>query len=147
MGRNVEDILRANGIELRDLTDEELDELAHAGVKGMRWGKRKKSPKSEKAPKVDVKSMSDDDLKKAINRLKLEREFKQLTTPEVSQGRKIVGEILKDVGKQHAKKYLNNELEKLLTPSGVSMATKLAVASAPKPGKQVMQFSKRPGFE
>ncbi len=145
MGRTVEDILRANGIELSELTEEEL---AHAGVKGMRWGKRKKksSSESEKEPKIDVKKMSDDDLKKAINRLKLEREFKQLTTPEVSQGRKIVGEILKDVGKAHAKKYLNNELEKLLTPSGVSMKTKLAVAAAPMPQRQVMQFAKRPGF-
>jgi len=147
MGRNVSDILRANGIRV---SDESLEEsLEHAGVKGMRWGKRKKksSSESESEPKPDVKKMSDDDLKKAINRLKLEREYKQLTTPEVSQGRKIVGEILKDVGKAHAKKYLNNELEKLLTPgNGVSMSTKLAVAAAPKPQRVVMQFAKRPGF-
>lgn len=139
MGRSATDILAQHGI---GLTEEELE---HAGVKGMKWGRRKKK-EAASVEKEKIKTMSDDELKAKINRLKLEKEYKTLTAPEISQGRKIVGEILKDVGKQHAKAYLNRELEKMLTPSGTKLATKLAVAAAPKPAKQVLQFSKRPGF-
>ena len=41
MGRSVVDILAEHGVKL---TDEELE---HSGVKGMRWGKRKKQDSSE----------------------------------------------------------------------------------------------------
>lgn len=139
MGRSATDILAKHGI---GLTEEELE---HAGTKGMKWGRRKKKVEAA-AEEAKVKSMSDDELKARINRIKLEKEYKKLTSPEISEGRKLVAEILKDVGKQQAKSYLNREIEKAITPSGVKLATKLAVAAAPKPAKQVMQFSKRPGF-
>ena len=90
--------------------------------------------------------MSDDDLKSAINRLKLEKEFKSLNAHEVSEGQKIAVDILKEIGKQQAKSYVNREIDKLVTPGGLKVGTKLAVAAAPKAKPVVMQFAKRPGF-
>lgn len=54
------------------------------------------------ARKVAVKNrrtMSDSDLKKRIERLKLEREFKNLTEDDIAPGRKYVSEILSASGK------------------------------------------------
>lgn len=141
MGRTVEDILTANGIGVED------DSLEHYGVKGMRWGRKRRAKKEAEAKaqaeRDAVKTMSDDDLKKKINRIKLEREYAKLTAPEVSAGRKIVGELLLEVGKQKAKNYLANDaaddIKGLLKSSAKAAIT-------PAPARQVMQFSKRPGF-
>ena len=162
MGRSASDILSKHGITLIP-----EDELAHYGVLGMRWGKRKNSDKSsssssdkktessskkDEAPKKpDVKKMSDDELRSAINRLKMEREFAQLTAPEVSQGRKIVGEILREVGKQQAKNFINSSIDSLVNPKE-DQSTKLlktALKAAPKvaPGPMKLTLAKRPGFE
>lgn len=158
MGRTVSDILGQHGITLSE------DELEHAGVKGMRWGRRKKKSSSESddadsgPPKPNVKTMSDDDLKAAINRIKLEREFTKLTAPEVNRGRKIVGELLLEVGKQQAKSYLNRQVEELLKDGLKSAAKKTAKAggklaieaavskAAPSTGRTHVQFARRPGF-
>jgi hypothetical protein len=152
MGGNVEDILRANGIE-RELTDEEL---AHAGVKGMRWGKRKKLSTERKqgnaeraAARAKTKTMTNEELKQAIDRLKLEKEYKQLNAHEISGGQKLVMEILRDVGKQTAKSYVTGAIQELTKKdSGTndSKVIKEALKSAVKPQRQVMQLSKRPGF-
>jgi hypothetical protein len=85
--------------------------------------------------------MSDDELKSAINRLKMEREYSTLTAPQVSAGRKIVLDILKDVGKQQAKNYINKEVEKLLTGnSSVSVLKKAAAPEVQKPTRQLMKL-------
>lgn len=145
MGRTSADILAEHGI-----TGVDEDILAHYGVPGMKWGKRNKARKAANAKRAEarakVKDMSDDDLKSAINRLKLEKEFKQLNAHELSAGQKAALKILTDVGQQAAKNYVSGEVNKLMTPGGLKMTTKLAVAAAPKPKPVVMQFAKRPGF-
>jgi hypothetical protein len=143
MGRSATDILAANGID--ELSD---DHLEHVGVKGMRWGRRKRA-KAEaaaaEAAKPKVHEMSDDELKKRINRLKLEKEYKKLTEPEISNGRKIVGELLLDVGKQKAKAYLMNNATDDLRALKKMMAKQAVAAAAPPAARQVMKLTKYTG--
>lgn len=60
-------------------------ELYHHGVKGMRWGVRRKRSMSEDAKrtatikKKKIHEMSNNELRDANNRLQLESQYKQLT--------------------------------------------------------------------
>ncbi len=97
----------------------EMNELRHHGVKGQKWGvrryqnkdgsltaagKRRRDEADDKERiirKTDMKkrrTMSDADLKKRIERLKLEREFKSLTEDDIAPGRKYATDILKSIG-------------------------------------------------
>lgn len=49
--------------------------LEHYGVKGMKWGVRKKPFSSKRSLVTNAKKMSDSDLKAAVERLRLEREY------------------------------------------------------------------------
>lgn len=87
-------------------------ELMHFGVKGMRWGVRKsrirtaKRWSSGKQAKID--GMSDDQLRKANNRLRLEKEYKQLTQTKLEKYRKRVGKAAEEA----AFNTLQNALQK-----------------------------------
>lgn len=94
------------------------DELMHYGILGMKWGvrrgknasgKRKTSKKltadqkERQSRKNDLKkrrTMSDADLKKRIERMKLEKELKNLTQEDIAPGKKYVGEIMSSAGKK-----------------------------------------------
>lgn len=87
-------------------------ELMHFGVKGMKWGVRKSRIKkakrwtSKKQAKID--GMSDDQLKKANNRLRLEKEYKQLTQTKLEKYRKRAGKAAEEA----AFNTLQNALQK-----------------------------------
>lgn len=87
-------------------------ELMHFGVKGMKWGVRKsriekaKRWTSKKQAKID--GMSDDQLKKANNRLRLEKEYKQLTQTKLEKYRKRAGKAAEEA----AFNTLQNALQK-----------------------------------
>lgn len=87
-------------------------ELMHFGVKGMKWGVLKSRIKgakkwtSKKQAKID--GMSDDQLKKANNRLRLEKEYKQLTQTKLEKYRKRVGKATEEA----AFNTLQNALQK-----------------------------------
>lgn len=83
--------------------------LEHYGVKGMHWGVTRKKP-------ADPRSMSDEELHTVIKRMRLEQEYKRLTTRPSSVQRGL--------------KYVNDNRKVLTTlvttiASGASMAAKV----------------------
>lgn len=91
--------------------------LAHHGIKGMKWGvrrfqnkdgsltaagkKREKMISADEQERSNRKSevknrriMSSDELRKKIERLKLEKEYKNLIKDDIAPGRKFVSEVL-----------------------------------------------------
>ena len=109
------------------------DELYHYGVKGMRWGvrrtaaqlgwaikkvgsslKRSISESNKRANerkrerelmemKGKPKKMSSDELKRRIDRLKMEKEYRSLMNETRNRGRKTVDDVIIDIGKNTAK--------------------------------------------
>lgn len=130
------------------------DAIAHYGVKGMKWGVRKQRPtssgkrkgktnaqriyeritkkkESPAKPKPAVSSrkkraseMSDEELRSVINRMQMERTYAQLTSKEVSKGRKFVNDVLYNSAKATATTYttkaMTKAIEKLLKNSSSS---------------------------
>lgn len=94
--------------------------LEHHGIIGMKWGVRRSEAELARARggskqsadeqertnrQTAVKNrrtLSDAELKKRIERLKMEREFKNLTEEDIAPGRKCVSEILASSGKKMA---------------------------------------------
>lgn len=93
-----------------DPTDDPRKDLMHYGIPGMRWGKRKGGGSASSA-KVTVKALSNEELKTAITRMKLEQEFIKLATPVPSPGKKAVQQMVANVAKQSAEAYLKKGME------------------------------------
>ena len=93
------------------------NELYHYGVLGMKWGvrryqnpdgslteagkKRYADKEVKKGRKQDSKyrrTLSDDELRRKVERIKLEKQLKDLTKEDLSPGRKFVGNILASSG-------------------------------------------------
>lgn len=118
------------------------ESIMHYGVKGMRWGVRKKRPtssgkrkgktnaqriyeriagkkESSSKPKPSTSSrkrkaseMSDEELRSVINRMQMERTYAQLTAKEVSKGRKFVNDVLYNSAKATATTYATKAMTK-----------------------------------
>lgn len=86
-----------------------------------------KSGRITKAPEAKVVAkkrteLSDEELRSRINRINMEQQYSKLTAPAPSKsavGRKIVTDILLDVGKQQAKVVLNGIATKELAKRGI----------------------------
>ena len=134
------------------------NELYHHGVKGMKWGVRKAPARSssgttrkrksntlslfkkKKATRKvstanssttqtkSVKDMSDDELRRKIERVRLEQQYQQLNPKTVSKGQRIAKRVVnniivpaaEDVGKQVVKSIMVNGVNKALSLEGYS---------------------------
>jgi hypothetical protein len=86
-------------------------ELAHFGILGMKWGVRRTDAQLSNARKMtkdnpikidnvqerkkSVKDMSDDELKKAVNRLQMEEQYTKLSKNNINSGKKYVSKVIK----------------------------------------------------
>ena len=134
------------------------NELYHHGVKGMKWGvrktpvrsssgnarkrksntlslfKKKKTTRNTSVAKSSptqtksIKDMSDDELRKKIERVRLEQQYQQLNPKTVSRGQRIAKRVMnnvivpaaEDVGKQVVKSIMVNGVNKALSLEGDS---------------------------
>lgn len=79
-------------------------DLAHYGVKGMKWGKRKASSGgSSRTTFADApKRLTTEELTKRIGRMEAEKKYNSLNRPDLTEGRKAVNEVLLNSGKRVA---------------------------------------------
>ena len=92
------------------------DVLAHYGIKGMRWGIRKSRIKgakkwsSSKQAKID--GMSDDQLRRINNRIRLEKEYRQLTQTRMERYRARAGRAAEEAAFNTLQNAIQNGLKK-----------------------------------
>lgn len=81
------------------MTEDLINVLIHAGKKGMKWGVRKAPLSSEHATvkvikKNKAKSLTDAELKQAISRMNLEKQYKDLNPKGITRANKIALSVL-----------------------------------------------------
>ena len=81
--------------------------LDHYGVKGMRWGHRKlkvssssrsNQRKSRREMKRNRRTLSEADLNRNLDRLRKEKQLKELIDEDVNPGKKYIQDVLKKSG-------------------------------------------------
>lgn len=114
--------LDSNGYIVSFEIKTDSDTLTHWGIPGMKWGIRRrqsnetitgKPHSSDHTTAVSLKKkhiseMSNDELKKLTTRMQLEKQYKDLSKTDISAGQKFVTEIIGNVGKQIATKYISD---------------------------------------
>jgi 2'-5' RNA ligase len=145
-----------SGVELELKRDESMamsdpagDFLQHYGVLGMKWGVRKASsgggsgssktrpPKAPEAVQTratatkrragGVSSLSNSELRSAIERMNLEKQYKQLNPSTADRGKKLVKDLLVSTGKEVAKEVIKSAAKK-----GVDVAMESAMSALSK---------------
>lgn len=92
-----------------------MTDLKHVGVLGMKWGIRKRGPassdhsKAREVRKKHVSELSNDELKTVINRMQLEKQYKDLSAASVSKGSKIVQSILTGLAAQAINQFVRQK--------------------------------------
>lgn len=97
-------------------------ELMHFGVKGMKWGVRKQRIKdakrwtSKKQAKID--GMSDDQLRRINNRIRLEKEYRQLTQTRMERYRNKAGKAAEEAAFNTLQNVLQKGFKKAASRGG-----------------------------
>lgn len=97
-------------------------ELMHFGVKGMKWGIRKSRIKnskkwsSSKQSKID--GMSDDQLRRINNRIRLEKEYRQLTQTRMERYRNKAGKAAEEAAFNTLQNVIQKGLKKAASQGG-----------------------------
>lgn len=110
--------------------------LQHYGIKGMRWGVRRKrgsdgrveSDDSKRAKQLKKKKLSEltnKELKELNERMNLERQYSNLTKKDLSRGQKIVNDAINEVGKETVKGVLK-EYAPMVAKAAKAFATGFA---------------------
>ena len=98
--------------------------LQHHGIKGQKWGVRRCQNKDgtltnagrrrnkyssddyrSAHERKSVRRMSDQELRQRINRLQMEKQYRQLSKKDISPGEKFVKDVLRESSKEVAKEY------------------------------------------
>ena len=94
-----------NLFEILDIS--KADTVQHYGVKGMRWGHRKRKVssssrsnqrKSRREMKRNRRTLSEADLNRNLDRLRKEKQLKELIDEDVNPGKKYIQDVLKKSG-------------------------------------------------
>lgn len=81
-----------------------MTNLKHVGVLGMKWGVRKRGPASSdhttsrEIRRKHLSEMSNDEIRKVVTRLQLERAYKDVDYDTMSRGQKLVKKIVTGIG-------------------------------------------------
>lgn len=119
-----------------------VDDILHFGVKGMKWGVRKKRGSSSSSDKGDGKTLSPDaekahshketakkhgtsalsnkELQELVTRMNLEQQYSRLSTQNKGKGVKgaqFVAGLLANVGKQQVTKLATEAISQQVTKS------------------------------
>lgn len=82
------------------------------GKKQLRGDKPKQSTQPDKPKTKSISEMSDDELKKLINRKQLEQQYSQLSPKKISVGKKFIDNVLSPAAQEAGKKALSSYMEK-----------------------------------
>jgi hypothetical protein len=78
---------------------EEVDDfLEHFGVKGMRWGQRRRRESRNTTYDRNTRGLSERELNARIQRMELERHYHQLNTPQRSEGAAFANQVMRSSG-------------------------------------------------
>ena len=97
-------------------------ELMHFGVKGMKWGVRKSRIKNSKkwssSKQAKIDGMSDDQLRRINNRIRLEKEYRQLTQTRMERYRNKAGKAAEEAAFNTLQNVIQKGIKKATSQGG-----------------------------
>ena len=97
-------------------------ELMHFGVRGMKWGVRKPRIKNSKkwssSKQAKIDGMSDDQLRRINNRIRLEKEYRQLTQTRMERYRNKAGKAAEEAAFNTLQNVIQKGLKKAASQGG-----------------------------
>lgn len=89
--------------------------IEHHGIKGQKWGVRRDNPSGSKPAKTEASKLSDDELRKRVNRLNMEQQYKKLLAKKADdeatpseRGQKYVEKFMKKQSEYALNRAANN---------------------------------------